>query len=377
VEVHADHPTLNARVAELLGRGERLDVISTHSKYAPSQRQWLRSLDDLLPRACVADLAPGATELCRFEGQLVCAPRLVDVRVLWWRTDRMSSAPATWSDLVDNDAVFGFTGRESGLFGLFFELVVGAGGRLFDDDARPVIASPAAVDAVATIVELARRAPTDLPGWHYDEVDTALLDGRLDAAAAWPGGWGAIERSPLAEVLEPAPYPSGPQRRVSYSGCHAWAIPRTCGDLDRTVELLAALLARPAQALDASGGNMVANVDALAAVVPTSEVDARRLAITRTTIAESMITYPALEHFPLIEDAGWRAINAAIRGQATPSEAVATIQAAAEHASPPDASADRDAMRYALQPLTAVESAAWPNEAWPDDDSDWSEVFGQ
>ena len=38
---------------------------------------------------------------------------------------------------------------------------------------------------------------------------------------------------------------------------------------------------------------------------------------------------------------------------------------------------ERDAERYALHPLTAAETAAWPNEAWPDDDTDWTEVFSQ
>ncbi len=38
---------------------------------------------------------------------------------------------------------------------------------------------------------------------------------------------------------------------------------------------------------------------------------------------------------------------------------------------------ERDAERYALHPLTAAETAAWPDEAWPDDHTDWTEVFGQ
>ena len=38
---------------------------------------------------------------------------------------------------------------------------------------------------------------------------------------------------------------------------------------------------------------------------------------------------------------------------------------------------ERDAERYALHPLTAAETAAWPNEAWPDEDTDWAEVFSQ
>lgn len=38
---------------------------------------------------------------------------------------------------------------------------------------------------------------------------------------------------------------------------------------------------------------------------------------------------------------------------------------------------ERDAERYAAQPLTIDETAPWPDEAWPDDDTDWSEVFGR
>ena len=38
---------------------------------------------------------------------------------------------------------------------------------------------------------------------------------------------------------------------------------------------------------------------------------------------------------------------------------------------------ERDAERYAIRPLTAAETAAWPNEAWPDEDTDWAEMFSQ
>jgi hypothetical protein len=61
-------------------------------------------------------------------------------------------------------------------------------------------------------------------------------------------------------------------------------------------------------------------------------VDAERLAITRRTIAEAMITYPALTRFPEVEDAGWSAINAALRGESSPRDAVEQIQRAAEEA---------------------------------------------
>ena len=302
VVVHADHPTLNQRVAELLGAGERIDVISTHGKYAPSQSRWLLPLNDLVDTTA---LASKAVELCSYKGNVLCAPRNVDVRILWWRTDRMGAAPATWEDLLASDAVFGFTGRESGLFGLFFELVTGAGGTLFEGD-RLSMSSAVAEDAIATICELARRAPSDLPDWHYDDVDAALLEGRVDCAAAWPGGYDAIKSSAIYAQLAPAAYPGG----ISYSGCHAWAIPTTCGDIAAAAAFVQGLCSFQTQARELG---IPARVDALAAREPIDATDAARLAVTQATIATAMITYPPMDGFDAIEDAGWRAINARIR----------------------------------------------------------------
>lgn len=330
VVVHADHPTLNRQVARMLAAGERIDVLATHSKYAPSQAQWLVPLDDLVDDAAIAPLAPRAVELCRFGDAQLCLPRLIDVRVLWVRADRVDTVPDTWDALVASDVVFGFPGRESGLFGSFFELVVGSGGRLFDGQLQPTMATSEAEHAIETLCRLAAHAPADLPDWHYDEVDAALLDGRVDAAAAWPGACAAIRTSALADRLVPHLYPAGPARRVSYAGCHAWGIPRTCADLDGAVTLLHRLLDVELQAVDAAGGSICAHRGALAAVVPRSDVDRRRLEITQHMINDAMITYPPFERFPRIEDAGWSAIRDALRGVHSPAAAARAIQSAAE-----------------------------------------------
>jgi ABC-type glycerol-3-phosphate transport system substrate-binding protein len=184
--------------------------------------------------------------------------------------------------------------------------------------------------AVDTLRRLADRAPSDLPDGHYDEVDRALFDGRVDAAGAWPGAWGAIRSSPGAADLEPFPYPAGSTRRVTYSGCHAWAIPTTCGNVDGAVKLVHTLLGHAAQALDARGGNICAHEGALQEVQPVDERDRRRLDITRRTIAESMITYPTLGRFPEIEDAGWSTIRDVLRGAADVEDALRSLQETAE-----------------------------------------------
>jgi multiple sugar transport system substrate-binding protein len=331
VVVHADHPTLNRAVAERLQRGERIDVLSTHSKYAPSQAHWLRPLDDLLAPSRLAALAPAAVERCRFEGTLWSAPRNIDVRVLWANRQLLGgrAVPDTWEGLRAARLAFGFPGRESGLFGTFFEIVTVHGGRLFDDALRPSLVSDQARLAIATLVELAHHAPAELPSWHYDQVDAALGSGRVALAAAWPGATQSLRAAPAGSDLEPHPYLSGPLGMRSYAGCHSWAIPKTCGDLDGAVRLVERLCSAEANALEAASGAVCAHVAAFAALRPVDEVDARRLAITRATIANGMITYLPLVRFPAVEDAGWTALHRALRGELEPAAALDSMQSAA------------------------------------------------
>ena len=145
-------------------------------------------------------------------------------------------------------------------------------------------------------------------------------------AAAWPGASGAIRETGLP--FEPHPYPSGLVRRVTYAGCHGWAIPTTCGDLEGAVELVSALCGVELQSRDAADGAVCANLAAFAAAQPVDGTDARRLALTREAISSQMITYPALERFPELEDAGWEAIHSVLVRSSTPADAVDRIDAA-------------------------------------------------
>jgi multiple sugar transport system substrate-binding protein len=332
VVVHADHPTLNRAVAERLSRGERLDVISTHAKYAPSQAAWLRPLDALLAPACVAALAPAAVASCRVDGVLRCAPRNIDVRVLWANRRRLGALPVppTWEVLRTSGVAFGFPGRESGLFGTFFEIVSAYGGTLFAADGRPTLDTPAARAAVDLLVALARRCSPDLPQWHYDQVDAALGSGRIALAAAWPGATQSLYASPAGPDLEPHAYLAGPRGLRSYAGCHAWAIPTTCADVEAAVRLVERLCGAEANALEAASGAVCAHVEAFAAVQPADTREARRLAIARETIATGMIMYPPLARFPAVEDAAWAALRRALLGELDSAAALAQMQAVAE-----------------------------------------------
>ena len=281
--------------------------------------------------ATVAPLAPRAVELCRFEGAQLCLPRLIDVRVLWVRADRVDDVPDTWDELARLRHRLRVPGPGVGPVRHLLRARRRRGGALFDAQLRPTMATPDAEQAIEMLCRLAARAPADLPDWHYDEVDAALLDGRVDAAAAWPGGWGAIRTSELADRLVPHLYPAGPARRVSYAGCHAWAIPRTCGDVDGARRAAPPTARRRARRRSTRRAGACARTAARSPrSSPQGDVDRRRLEITRQMIDDAMITYPPLVRFPEIEDAGWSAIRDALRGRHSPAAAARAIQSAAE-----------------------------------------------
>ncbi len=173
------HPELNAFVKDAFESGTPLDAISTHTKYAPSQAPWLSPLDDLVPAELIDDLLPRPAELSRIDGRLLQIPRNLDVRLLHYRRDLIATAPRDvdgahrHGEPSDADrsngepAFYGFLfpGRDSGLFGMFYELLVSAGGKLFDDDLRPAFDSDAGRWAVEQIIELhhhRRVTPRDL-----------------------------------------------------------------------------------------------------------------------------------------------------------------------------------------------------------------------
>ena len=207
-----------ASVAEMLAAGERIDVLATHSKYAPSQAQWLRPLDDLVDTAAVArtGAARGRALPLRRRAAL---PAALDrrARAVGARRSRRSrsrhvgrarSHPVSRS--ASRAASRGCSARSSSSSS-------GAAATLFDAELRPTMATPDAEHAIETLCRLAARAPADLVDWHYDEVDAALLarSRRRGRRVA-----GRVGRDPRVRTrpLVPHLYPAGPARRVSVRG---------------------------------------------------------------------------------------------------------------------------------------------------------------
>lgn len=347
VEVVAQlpHPELNAFVKHAFESGERLDVISTHTKYAPSQAAWLAPLDETMPGELLDDLLPRPAELSRIDGKLLQIPRNLDVRLLHYRRDLIARVPQTWDELIDTAAGvtrpgchgFLFPGRDSGLFGTFYELLVGAGGDLFDDDLQPAFDSPAGLWAIEKIVELhhtRRVTPRDLANWHYDEISASFRAGEAAMVSDWPGSYHLYrvpETCVVADRVGLALLPAGPAgRRAAYAGCHSFAVPRAASQPEAAAALVQHLTSFDAQLGEARQGAIPCRASALAAVRTDAVTDpaaTHRWQLLAET-EKTMIIPPRFAAYPLCEDALWRNVQRAMIGERPAADALR--QAAAE-----------------------------------------------
>lgn len=350
------HPELNARVRSDFGSGDPdVDLLSTHTKYAPSQAQWLSPLEDVVARADADDLLDRPAELARIEGRLLQYPRNLDLRLLYYRRDliedprqcaafeerhrRPLRVPETWDELVEvaifltqpGLSGFLFPGRDSGLFGTFYELLVAAGGDLFHPDLAPAFDSPAGVWAADRLTELHLRrrvTPPELPAWHYDAISREFREGRAAMVCDWPGS-DYLYHDPatcrVADRVGLALLPRGfSGKRAAYAGCHSFAIPKGAGNRAGAARLLRFLTSTESQVDEARRGSLPVRRRALEAIQREAAEDAaqsHRFDLLNRSMA-ALVIPPRFASYPSCEDALWESVQRAITGAITPAEAV-------------------------------------------------------
>jgi len=359
IGAHLIHADLNAHLATALPQGSpRYDLISTHTKYAPSQARWLLPLDELLPPDYLTDFAPAMVEQARVAGQLLGVPRNIDTRLLHYRADLFSDSqerqsfqerfgyelrpPAIWDEFVDiarhftrPPELFGFAfpGMSSGLWGTFYELTKMFGGDFFGPDHRAAFHSPAGTRALTLLRDLYstwRVTPPDLPTWQFDAVSSAFDEGRVAMIADWPATY-AGHVNALGDRLAIAPYPQGPAGRFVYSGGFTWAIPHNTSDVETALKLLMFLASPQSQELEARQGAYVPRRSVQRQIAAESAAGSReryRLDLLDETVEKHLLIPPRLARYPAIEDAVWPLLQAGFTGKLPVSEALASAERA-------------------------------------------------
>ena len=360
IDVRLPHVELNERMAKDLGtENGRYDLISTHTKYCPSQAEHLRPLDEYVNLDELSDFVPRVLDLCRIadsrhgtnqtDEKLMQLPRNLDARLLFFRAD-LISAPQTWDEAVaqmirykrDGFYGFAFPGRHSGLFGTFYEMLGMAGGDLFDADLNPIFNSEAgewALNFLHRLHTVDRVTPPDLmENWYYDEISDHFRRGDVLMIGDWPGFYGLYQKRETCAVFDQfavAVYPAGPTGiRKSYAGGHTFAIPRAARDPEGGLTLAKYLTSPDVQWHEASvGGHTPVRqsvFEKMKAAQPgqgvVAERDAKRMTALEETITDYAMIPPKFAEYPLIEDILWSGVQEAMTGKQTAKEALLLME---------------------------------------------------
>jgi multiple sugar transport system substrate-binding protein len=351
VDVRLPHVELNERMARDLGtESGRYDLISTHTKYCPSQAEHLMPLEDLVSADELEDFVPRVLDLCRVavsghrNERLMQLPRNLDARLLFYRAD-LISAPQTWDEAATLMSKhkrsgfygFAFPGRHSGLFGTFYEMLGMAGGDLFDADLNPVFNTEAgewALHFLHRLHSVDRVTPPDLvANWYYDEISDGFRAGDVLMIGDWPGFYGLYRRRETCAVFDQfdiAVYPAGPADvRKSYAGGHSFAIPKAARDPQGGLALAKYLTSADVQWHEASlSGHTPVRKSIFEKMKkqPGTEKDGKRLQVLEETITQYAMIPPKFPQYPLIEDILWSGVQEAMMGASTPKDSLLQME---------------------------------------------------
>ena len=336
VAFSGDHPALNHHLAGL--SDVPYDLVSTHTKYAPSQTHFLAPLNDLVSVQDIDDFAPLLLKLATIDGLLYGLPRNIDVRLLHYRTDVITSPPETWDELLDLALIhnmppdlygFVFPGRESGLFGTFYELAEMAGAHLFQSDLVPDIENDAGRWALSLLRRLYSEGtvPAQFTSWHYEEVHECFRSGHAAMVCDWPGYYSLYRDERLSAVngnLGLSLYPSGPAgKSLTYGGGHTFALTKAGARNEQAMELLMFLTAFDQQLLEARNGCVPVRRSVMQKMQSEAdEANKKRLAMLETVIAEHILIPPKFARYPEVEEILWRTVQSAIIGKTSVDEAL-------------------------------------------------------
>jgi multiple sugar transport system substrate-binding protein len=339
VAFQGDHPTLNHHLAGLAD--VPYDLISTHTKYAPSQARFLAPLDDVVRVDLLEDFVPLLLELARVEGKLFGIPRNIDVRLLHFRTDLIEQPPATWDELLavarqknspPDHYGFIFPGRESGLFGTFYELAEMAGAKLFPENCVPEIENEGGRWALSLLRTFYAEhlTPPELPDWHYDKIHECFRSGKAAMAGDWPGYYSLYRNPEISKVHDRfavSIYPIGPAgESLAYGGGHTFALTQQGINKPEAVQLLMHLTNVEQQTREARQGCVPVRHSVMRAMqAEADEANRSRLQLLEQVIREHILVPPKLARYPEIEEVIWRTIQEAIVGRIEIDQALNSI----------------------------------------------------
>jgi multiple sugar transport system substrate-binding protein len=189
-------------VTELRARNGATDVFSMDIIWPPefAANQWTVPLDQYWPTSDRANYLPGPLAGCSFQGKLWAAPLRTDAGLMYYRTDLISSAPSTWTDMASMAAQaakskgikYGYVWQGAQYEGLvcdFIEVLEGYGGHVLDpnDPTKVTVNSPEAAAALTEMVSwVGTVSPSAVTTFKEEDARSTWQNGDSVFMRNWP-----------------------------------------------------------------------------------------------------------------------------------------------------------------------------------------------
>lgn len=262
-------------------------VGSNHISFAPQYEGLYVDMKTLVPAEVLSEFVPGNIEAATVSGELLLLPRAqFDVSVLYYLksnyTDPDKSAafkaefgydlavPETWEQVKDQAVFFSdppnfygtqYAGKDEGVVGRFYEMLVAEGGHYLDDDMRPAFNSEAGVRALQWFVDLyeAKAVPAGTTSYVWDDLGQGFASGTIALNLDWPGWAGFFndpEASKAAGNVGVAVQPMGSVTRTGWAGLHGFSVTNNCDHKDAAASLVMYLTSEESQLAESAGGSL-------------------------------------------------------------------------------------------------------------------------
>jgi multiple sugar transport system substrate-binding protein len=262
-------------------------VGSNHISFAPQYEGLYADLNTLVPSEVVAEFVPGNIEASTVNGELLMLPRAqFDVSVLYYLKSNYEDAekaaafkaeygydlavPETWEQVKDQAIFFAdppnfygtqYAGKDEGVVGRFYEMLVAEGGQYLTDDFHPAFNSEEGVRALQWFVDLysAKAVPAGTTSYVWDDLGQGFASGTIALNLDWPG-WAGFFNDPDASKASGnvgvAVQPMGSVRRTGWAGLHGFSVTNDCEDKEAATSLVMFLTSEESQLAESSGGSL-------------------------------------------------------------------------------------------------------------------------
>lgn len=332
-------------------------AFSNHTNFAPQYTSMTEPLDGLIADETVAAFSPLVISHATVDGKLLSLPRHSDVSNLFYQKSLYENednkaafkekygydlaVPETWAQASDQAKFFSnppdrygthFAGKDEGLTGRFYEMLVAEGGQLFDENWNPTFNSEAGVRALNWFVDLyqADAVPAGTTNYVWDDLGLGFAAGAVAWDLDW-AGWAAYFNGDDSKIggdvgVALAPKGSG-GKRTGWSGSHSFSVTSNCDNKEAAASFIAFLTSHDAQMIEARSGLLPTRTQVWDDVIAEFKGEGNDFMVEvfdiwGESMAEHAFTPPLIAEWGEVSNILWPALQSAILGDESTEDAL-------------------------------------------------------